>query len=64
MKLETVLPQLDQGFSPLALVEAARRAEELGYDSLWVIERLLYPTSLRSQYPNTPVGARAAALAA
>jgi probable F420-dependent oxidoreductase len=28
---------------PDALIQVARRAEELGYDSLWVTERTLYP---------------------
>lgn len=34
----------------------AIRAEELGYDSLWVIERLLYPVSPKTPYPVTPDG--------
>jgi probable F420-dependent oxidoreductase len=42
--------------NPAALDEAARRAEELGYDSLWAVERLLYPTNPRSPYPVTPDG--------
>jgi probable F420-dependent oxidoreductase len=29
----------------------ARRAEELGYDSLWVFDRLLYPLKLQTPYP-------------
>jgi len=42
--------------SPAALVTAARRAEQLEYDNLWVIERLLYPTNPRSAYPVTEDG--------
>jgi probable F420-dependent oxidoreductase len=56
MKIGTLLPHLGTGMDPAAVVEAARRAEELGYDSLWAIERLLYPTNPRSPYPVTPDG--------
>jgi probable F420-dependent oxidoreductase len=56
MKIGAMLPHLGTGLSPTAVVEAARRAEELEYDSLWVIERLLYPTNPRSPYPVTPDG--------
>jgi len=56
MKIGVILPHLGTGMNPAALVEAARRAEELGYDSLWVTERLLYPTNPRSPYPATPDG--------
>jgi probable F420-dependent oxidoreductase len=56
MKIGAMLPHLGTGMGPAAIVEAARRAEELGYDSLWVIERLLYPTNPRSPYPVTPDG--------
>jgi probable F420-dependent oxidoreductase len=56
MKFGVVLPHLGAEASPAAVVEAARRAEELQYDSLWVIERLLYPTNPRSAYPASPDG--------
>jgi probable F420-dependent oxidoreductase len=56
MKFGVLLPHLGSEIDPAALVESAQRAEELGYDSLWVIERLLYPTSPRSPYPVTPDG--------
>ncbi len=56
MRIGVTLPSLGQGTGPEALVTAARRAEELGYDNLWVAERLLYPTSPRSAYPATPDG--------
>ena len=51
-----MLPHIGTGMGPAAVVQAARRAEALGYDNLWVIERLLYPTSPRSKYPVTPDG--------
>jgi probable F420-dependent oxidoreductase len=56
MKMGAMLPHLGTDMSPAALVEAARRAEELEYDTLWVVERLLYPTDPRSPYPVTPDG--------
>ena len=56
MRIGALLPHLGTGSGPTALVEAARRAEELGYDTLWAIERLLYPTNPRSPYPVTPDG--------
>jgi len=34
----------------------ASRAEELGYHSLWTVERLLYPLEPQSPYPPTPDG--------
>lgn len=37
------LPQSGRLASPEALVDAARRAEDLGYATLWVLERLLRP---------------------
>jgi probable F420-dependent oxidoreductase len=38
------------------IARVARRAEELGYDSLWVSDHILFPTALRSQYPYSPDG--------
>src|SRR3712207_6071307 len=56
MKIGAVLPHLGTGLGPAALIAAARRAEELDYDTLWVAERLLYPTNPWSPYPATPDG--------
>ena len=39
-----------------ALTKVAQRAEDLGYSSLWTIERLLYPVKLQVPYPGTPDG--------
>jgi probable F420-dependent oxidoreductase len=50
------LPHLGSGIGPEAIVNAARRAEALGYDNLWAVERLLYPTNPRSKYPATADG--------
>lgn len=42
--------------SPGAIARVGKRAEELGYDSLWVIDRVLYPLNPQSRYPGTPDG--------
>jgi len=36
---------------PEQLVPVARRAEELGFESVWVAEHLVFPTRIASQYP-------------
>jgi probable F420-dependent oxidoreductase len=56
MRIGAMLPHIGTERSPAAVVEAARRAEALEYDSLWAIERLLYPTNPRSKYPVTADG--------
>lgn len=39
-----------------AITRIAIRAEQLGYDSLWTVERLLYPVKPQSPYPVTTDG--------
>ena len=56
MKIGMSLPQLGQQASAESLVAIARRAEELGYDSLWVLERLLWPLNPQEPYPAAPDG--------
>jgi probable F420-dependent oxidoreductase len=56
MKVGISLPQLGPQASPENLVKVARRAEELGYDSVWVLERLLWPIAPREPYPAAPDG--------
>ncbi len=56
MRIGFFLPQLGPIASPEALVKAAQRAEALGYDSLWVTERLLYPINPQTPYPATADG--------
>jgi probable F420-dependent oxidoreductase len=41
---------------PEALAAVARRAESLGYASLWVFQRLLRPLAPRNEYYGTPGG--------
>ena len=56
MKIGIALPQLGPQATPENLSRAARRAEELGYDSAWVLERLLVPVNPREPYPASPDG--------
>jgi len=45
------LPQIGSPAGPEALVMVAKRAEDLGFDSLWVLDRLLWPVNPRAAYP-------------
>ncbi len=56
MKLGFGLPQSGTIASPEAMIMVAKRAEELGYDSLWVVDRFLYPEQPQSPYPASHDG--------
>ena len=56
MKVGISLPQLGPQALPENLIAVARRAEELGYDSVWVLERLLWPLAPKEPYPAAPDG--------
>jgi len=56
MKVGISLPQLGPQASAENLVKVARRSEELGYDSVWVLERLLWPIAPKEPYPAAPDG--------
>ena len=56
MRIGFNLPQIGPAASPDGMVRVARRAEELGYDSVWVTERLLFPTNPQTPYMATPDG--------
>src|SRR5262245_2954120 len=51
MRLGFALPQVGPVAGPDALVTVAQRAEALGFDSLWVLDRMLYPVNPRTPYP-------------
>ena len=51
MRYGFALPQVGSGVGPEALVTAAKRAEDLGFHSLWVLDRILWPVSPRVPYP-------------
>lgn len=54
MELGIALPQIGHYPSATDLAITARRAEEIGFDSLWVADRLLRPVDPRDPYPGTP----------
>lgn len=56
MKVGISLPQLGPLASPENLIKVACRAEDLGYDSVWVLERLLWPLAPKEPYPAAPDG--------
>jgi probable F420-dependent oxidoreductase len=56
MKIGMSLPQLGPQASAESLVAVARRAEQLGYDSLWTLERTLFPLNPQEPYPAAPDG--------
>lgn len=54
MKLGCALPQGGTWATPENQIRVAQCAEALGYASLWVFQRLLYPLEPRNAYPTTP----------
>jgi probable F420-dependent oxidoreductase len=52
VRLGYFLPQIGPAAGPDAISAVARRAEEIGYDSLWVTERLLSPLEPQTPYPS------------
>jgi probable F420-dependent oxidoreductase len=44
------------GQEPEDLARIARRADELGYESVWIWEHVVYPSIVRSKYPYSPDG--------
>jgi len=54
MRLGFSLPFAGSWATPENQVTVARRAEELGYASLWVAQRLLFPVQPRNDYPAAP----------
>jgi probable F420-dependent oxidoreductase len=56
MKIGFALPNIGPVATVDAVTKVAQRAEALGYDDLWTIERLLYPVHPRASYPATPDG--------
>jgi probable F420-dependent oxidoreductase len=51
MRFGLALPQIGTPAGPEALVMVAKRAEDLGFDSLWVLDRILWPVNPRAPYP-------------
>jgi len=51
MRFGFALPQVGLAAGPEALVMVAKGAEDLGFDSLWVLDRILWPVNPRAPYP-------------
>jgi len=51
MRLGFALPQIGSIAGPDALITVAERAEDLGFDGLWVLDRILYPVNPQAPYP-------------
>lgn len=54
MELGLALPQFGAWSDPARVAEFAREAETMGFDSLWVGDRLLTPTDPSDLYPAEP----------
>lgn len=56
MKIGFALGNIGPIGTPEAISKIAQRAEALGYDSLWTVDRLLWPVKPQTPYPATPDG--------
>jgi len=56
MRLSICLPQAGAIAGPEAIVGTARLAEYLGFDGVWVFDRLLAPLAPAEPYPASPDG--------
>ena len=56
MKVGITLPQAGQQATRGNIINMAQNAENEGFDSLWVFERLLWPVNPQTPYPATPDG--------
>ena len=54
MRLGFSLPVAGAWATPANQVRVAQQAERLGYHSLWVLQRLLYPVVPQNDYPAMP----------
>ncbi len=50
MKLGVFLPISGRAAGPATLMDAARRAEALGYDSIWTADRIIIPWEIKTPY--------------
>jgi len=56
MKIGVSVPNIGPVATPEAVKTVAQKAEALGYNSLWTVERLLWPVNPKQPYPVTPDG--------
>ena len=54
MKFGFNLPQIGPAATHVAVIAVAKQAEALGYDGLWVTDRVLYPVEPQSGYGGRP----------
>lgn len=55
MRVGFFLPQIGPVGDARTIVRVAKRAEELGYDSVWVTERLFWPVEPQTSYYGNPL---------
>ena len=55
MQFGFALPHVGTEANKEAIVTVAQQAETLGFDSLWVLDRLLWPSKPTAKYPGTPM---------
>jgi probable F420-dependent oxidoreductase len=51
MKFGVFLPISGRAAGPKTLMDAARQAESLGYDSVWCADRIIIPWEIKTPYP-------------
>ena len=56
MKIGITLPQFGSQATKENIIELAKTAEQEQFDSLWVIERLLWSINPQTPYPDSPDG--------
>ncbi len=56
MKIGFSLPHMGSIASADNITKAARFAESEGFDSIWVIDRILWPDKPQTPYPPSPDG--------
>lgn len=54
MRLSICLPQAGAIAGPAAIIGTARLAEHLGFDGVWLFDRLLAPLVPAEPYPRPP----------
>ena len=56
MRIGVAVPNIGPVATPEAVKTVAQKAEARGYNSLWTVERLLWPVNPQAPYPATPDG--------
>ena len=56
MQVGIALPHFGPAASPEAIIQIAQKAEGLGFDSVWALDRLLWPLQATAKYPGNPRG--------